>query len=532
MTAVDAVTISGANLVLGTECADGPADIWGTDPRTGQQRHPAAHAATPEEVDRAAEAGAGAAVELARWSRRGRGELLHGIAERLEDVGDVLVETAAAETGLPVEPRLRGELARTTGQLRFLAEVIADGAYLEASIDRPQGAPELRRLLVPVGPVAVFGASNFPLAFSVPGGDTAAALAVGCPVLAKAHPAHPHTSELAGRAIVSALADAGAPSGAFALLHGLDAGRRLVAHPSVAAVSFTGSPAGGLALAALAREREVPIPVFAEMGSLNPVVVTAAAVRVRGPEIAAGLLGSVAGAAGQLCTKPGIVLVPEGAGVPDLGSLLAEIASATEAQPVLTSGIARHWREWIERVTASDADVVMTPGPIPPQGSWAAPAMISVDVEGYLRDDRLREECFGPVTVLVRYRDRAELTVALAATPGSLTGTVHAGDTESAVDEDARYAAELLVPLVGRLIWNGWPTGVAVTWSMHHGGPYPATLDAAHTSVGAGSLRRFLRPVTFQGVPDDLLPAEVRDVSPGVEDGPVRRDGGRLHVPR
>lgn len=522
-------TVTGANLVLGADLTDGTADIWGIDPRTGRRREPAARSATPDEVDRAAQAAADAADDLAGWSRSRRAELLEGIARRLDGIAEELVATAAAETGLTAEPRLVSELGRTTGQLRFLAEVVEDGAYLEASLDRSDAGVDVRRMLIPVGPVAVFGASNFPLAFSVPGGDTAAALAVGCPVVAKAHPAHPHTSELSARAISAALADAGAPAGAFGLVHGVDAGRRLVAHPGVAAVSFTGSKAGGLALAELARQRPVPIPVFAEMGSLNPVIVTPAAMRTRAQEIADGLLTSVSASAGQLCTKPGIVLIPAQDDVPDLAGLLAASLALLPAQPLLTSGIAEAWGRWIEQARQSGADVVASPVAVPTEGIWARPVVVTVDAARFVDDDHLREECFGPLTVLVRYRNQAELEKAAGALGGSLTGTVQAGSND---DPDAHRAAELLTARVGRLIWNGWPTGVAVTWSMQHGGPYPATLDATHTSVGAAALQRFLRPVSYQGVPAAALPPELRD-DPGHAGGSaVRREEGILRVRR
>jgi NADP-dependent aldehyde dehydrogenase len=506
MTAV----LTGANLIGGRPGAAGDASIRSVDPRTGQVRQPAVHEATADDVAEACAAAAAAAPRLAALDPFARADLLDALADRIDNAGDQIVAQADAETALGREPRLVGELARTTNQIRFLANVVRDGAYLEAIIDRET---DVRRMLVPLGPVAVFGASNFPLAFSVAGGDTAAALAAGCPVVVKAHPSHPHTCELVGRQVAAALTDVGAPGGGFSLIHGFEAGRRLVLDARMRAVAFTGSLAGGTALAALAASREVPIPVYAEMGSLNPVVVTTRAAEERADEVAAGFVASMTLGNGQFCTKPGLVFVPDS----PAGSALVEAISqgVQEVAPgvLLNAGIRAAWAgrvgEWANlaevrvRVLPRDTDAVAV-----------RPALLETSAADLAATPLLREECFGPAAILVRYRDSEDLAGALAALPGSLTATVHgAADDVDDVD-DVRPLLDALAGLAGRVIWNGWPTGVAVSWAMHHGGPYPATTNPLHTSVGATSLRRFLRPVAYQGVPDEILPPALRDANP------------------
>lgn len=501
--------LNGANLVAGEERSAGPATIESVDPWTGTVRDSRTHEATPDEVAAACEAAATAASSFARTAPPERAELLREIADALDAAAADIVVLADGETGLGTRPRLEGELARTTGQLRFLADVVEEGSWLEASIDHQPEGPTIRRLMVPLGPVAVFAASNFPLAFSVAGGDTGSGLAAGCPVVVKAHPSHPLTSELVGRVVADAVRRAGAPPGVFSLVHGLDAGRWLVLDPRVRAVAFTGSFPGGMAIAELAAGRDDPIPVYAEMGSLNPVVVTAEAARARGDEIAEGFAGSMTLGAGQFCTKPGLLFVP--ADVPELGSAIVERLAAIRTAPMLNERIAVGWREGVERWSRlGEVEVLVPLAAVEGEGLTARPALVATSAAAFAGSEPLHEECFGPVAVLVRYHGRDDLLAALRTVPGSLVAGIHGSAGDELVDD----LLDALSGTAGRLVWNGWPTGVAVLWSMHHGGPFPATTDPLHTSVGATSLRRFLRPVAYQGAPDDLLPPPVRDANP------------------
>jgi NADP-dependent aldehyde dehydrogenase len=454
-------------------------------------------------VDTAATAAARAAEGMRSATDAERAGWLTAIADRLDDAVDELVAIADEETGLG-ETRLRGEVARTTGQLRMFAAVVLEGSYLEATIDHavPDATPprpDLRRMLRPLGPVAVFAASNFPFAFSVAGGDTASALAVGCPVVVKAHPGHPRLSRRTAELVTAALADAGAPEGAFALVDGFDAGLELVDHPAITAVAFTGSLGGGRALHDRAAARPVPIPFFGELGSINPVVVTADADAARGGDLAAGLAGSFQLGAGQFCTKPGLVFVPEGSGLE--AALPALVVG--DAPRMLTPSIAEGFETGAERVR-SVPGVTLLAG-----GDPASPVVAVTDVATLrAHEDELLAEVFGPFALVVRYRSRDELAAALEGLDGSLTATLHAAPGEPVDDLLPRLEA-----IAGRVLFAGWPTGVAVTWSQHHGGPWPAT-TSQHTSVGATAVRRFLRPIVYQDAPDSVLPAALRESNP------------------
>ncbi|RWR16800.1 aldehyde dehydrogenase (NADP(+)) [Microbacterium enclense] len=472
---------------------------------------------TPEELDAFAAAAAAAAPLWRASARADRAGWLRAIAAEVDRHVDELVTIAADETRL--DPgRLRGEVARTTGQLRLFAEAVEEGGFLELTIDdaAPDAVPprpELRRLLVGVGPVAVFAASNFPFAFSVVGGDTASALAAGNPVIVKAHSGHPRLSARTAELAVRALTDAGAPDGSLAVVTGREAGNVLVQHPVVRAAGFTGSLSGGRALFDLASGRPDPIPFYGELGSVNPVVVTAAAVAVRGEELAGGLAASFTQGSGQFCTKPGVVFVPAGAGFEDM---VAARAGATIGGPLLTERITRAYPEGIVHLLADPSVELLATGTAVDGG--ARPHVLTTDATAVAaRADVLLEECFGPVTLLVRYRDDAELHRALAAVPGSLTATLHAEDTD---DVDTLLA--LLQERAGRVLFQGWPTGVAVTWSQQHGGPWPAT-TSLHTSVGVTAIRRFLRPLTFQDAPGRLLPDDLRNEA--LATLPHRRNG-------
>lgn len=495
-----------------------------TAPYGNERTHPMTDTITPTlTAPEAAAAAAAAAPLVAAASREERATWLEAVADALDAAAEDLVPVAIAESHLP-EGRLRGEVGRTTGQLRLFAGVLRDAAYLEVIIDHaaPQAAPpqpDLRRMLVPTGPVAVYAASNFPFAFSVAGGDTASALAAGCPVVVKAHPGHPELSRRTAAVVTGALAGAGAPAGIFSLVEGMEAGRALIQDPAITSGAFTGSLAGGRALFDLASARPTPIPFYAELGSVNPVIVTAAAVTERGEALAAGLVGSFTLGGGQFCTKPGVVFVPANTG---FESLVAAAMGSAQAAPLLNERIAAGFGHGIG-LLAEHAAVELVAGARSADDAEApAPLVLSTTAAAVVADpEALLAECFGPVTLLVSYATDQELRDAVGVLEGSLTGTIHA-----AADEEVGELAGLLAPRVGRLLFGGWPTGVAVTWSQHHGGPWPAT-TSVHTSVGATAIRRFLRPITFQDAPESVLPAELRESNPL---GVPRRVDGVLEV--
>ena len=496
-------------------------DVLSIDPRTGQPVEVVTRETSPEEVDRLARAAALAAPELDALGRSGRSALLRALAEALEERRADIVGVADRETALG-ETRLDGELTRTCYQFRLFAEVLEEGSYLEAAIDHagdtPMGPrPDLRRMLVPLGPVAVFGASNFPLAFSVPGGDTASALAAGSPVVVKAHAAHPATSQLCFEVMSAAARACGAPEGTLGIVHGVDAGAALVQHPAIRAVGFTGSLTGGQAIVGLIDARPDPIPFYGELSSLNPVVVTPAAAADRAEEIGRGLGGSATLGSGQFCTKPGLSFVPTG---PEGDRLVAAMAeSFREAAPhvLLSERIATSYAEGSRRLSSTAGLTAVARGSaLRGQGYEAAPLLLTAEAASLPAD--AHEEVFGPVAVVARYADESELLAALEDLPASLTLTMHVGAEELHLPTAVTRA---LGDRSGRLLFNGYPTGVAVTWAQHHGGPWPST-NTAHTSVGTSAIRRFLRPVAWQSAPQDLLPPELRDEAPGI---PRRIDG-------
>ena len=470
------------------------------------------------DLDRLVSAAAKAAPVWRAASADDRARWLRAAADALDAHADELVAIADEETRLG-ETRLRGEVARTTGQLRLFASVVEEGAYLEITIDDADGAatpprPELRRMLTGVGPVAVFSASNFPFAFSVAGGDTASALAAGNPVVVKAHSGHPRLSERTAEIVAAALEAAGAPAGSLGLVEGREAGNALVQHPSIQAAGFTGSLGGGRALFDLATGREDPIPFYGELGTVNPVVLTPAAVERRGEALAQGLVASFTLGVGQFCTKPGVVFVPAGSGFDEL---LARLVPGASGGPLLTDRITAAFPSGLAHLEA-DPSVSVVAGSAEQAEGTAQPVVLRTDAAAVAdRPETLLEECFGPVTLLVEYADDAALQRALDAVPGSLTATLHAED-DDAVDD----VLEVLQRKAGRVLFAGWPTGVAVTWSQQHGGPWPAT-TSLHTSVGATAIRRFLRPIVFQDAPQRLLPPVLRDDA--LRSLPHRRNG-------
>ncbi|MFF1422525.1 aldehyde dehydrogenase (NADP(+)) [Streptomyces sp. NPDC058280] len=503
------------------------APVWSVDPRTGKPREHVADEATAGEIDSAVRGASAAGSGLA--DRTVRAALLRTAADLLDAAGDHVIEAADAETALgPV--RLTGELARTTAQLRAFAEVVDEGAFLDVRIDHADGDrtppwPDLRRWKVPLGVVAVYAASNFPLAFSVPGGDTASALAAGCPVVVKAHPDHPATSELCASVLRRAAAKVGLDENVVTLVHGFEAGVELIKHPLVAAAGFTGSVRGGRALHDAAAARPAPIPFHGELGSLNPVVITEAAAAERAEQIGAGLAGSMTLGEGQFCTKPGFVLAPAGPSGDQLLTSLTTAVSETEPGVMLDHRMRNAFVAGVrERAALPGVEAPITPGAggehTVSAGFLTLPAELLAAKGPH---DLLLEECFGPVTVVARYTSTEEISTVLSRLPGNLTATLQLAAAEADGTEPgaARLLAEL-TPLAGRVLVNGWPTGVAVAPAQQHGGPYPASTSTS-TSVGATAIERWLRPVSYQSTPAALLPPELRDDNP--LDLPRRVDG-------
>lgn len=499
------------------EIGGGAATFTAIDPLTGTPLAPTFRDATPGQIDRACVAAALAATAFGAAAPEVRAGLLRAVAAGLDGLGDMLVQRAVAETALPAA-RIQSERARTVLQLQQFAALIEDGSWVEASIDRGDPArtgqpkPDLRRMLVPLGPVAVFGASNFPLAYSVAGGDTASALAAGCPVVVKGHPAHPGTSELVGRVITEAVRAAGLPAGTFSLLHGRshEVGAELVRHPTIAAVGFTGSHAGGRTLFDLAAARPSPIPVFAEMGSMNPVFVLPHALARRSADIASRIAASALLASGQFCTSPGMVVWRQGEGDDAFASALRAAIGSGSGAPVVHPTI----RAGYEKALADLQALPVTEAAQGVVGSGAlgvCPTLFEASAAVVLAQPRLRSEIYGPAVLAVPCDDEGDMTALARSLHGHLTATVH-GDG----DDFVRHATllDVLRSKVGRLIANGVPTGVEVCVSMVHGGPWPASTDARFSAVGATSIRRWARPACWQDWPHDLLPPELRDDNP------------------
>jgi NADP-dependent aldehyde dehydrogenase len=481
--------------------------VLSRDPRTGEVRAQVGVEADTAAVDVAVRAAYATLDALA--DRQKRTALLRAAADGVESRAAELIAAADAESALGV-PRLTGELARVAYQFRFFADIVNEGAFLGVVVDEPDPSavpprPALRRWKVPIGVVGVFAASNFPFAFSVPGGDTASALAAGCPVVVKAHPDHPQTSELVADTLRTAAEKVGLPADVLTLIHGYQAGVDLVQHPLVSAVGFTGSIPGGRALFDLAVSRPAPIPFYGELGSLNPVLVTEQAAATRADEIAAGLVASYTLGQGQFCTKPGLVLVPSGPAGDELTAAATQTAAEAAPGALLDARMREHFLAGFAARSAAPGVRTLAAAAAAPTGD--APqavraGLLEVDAADLTGD--LLEECFGPVTVLVRYRDAADAEAVLSRLGGSLTATLHA---EAGEPGAAAWLARLSRS-AGRVIFGGWPTGVAVAPAMTHGGPYPATTSPT-TSVGGTAIDRWLRPVTYQTVPADLLPPEL-----------------------
>ncbi|MBN4665627.1 aldehyde dehydrogenase (NADP(+)) [Pandoraea nosoerga] len=501
----------------------GRADVRGSagtleafDPARGETLAPTFGAGTAQDVERACELARAAFDPFRSLPLAKRAAFLEAVAQAILDLGDSLLERAHAESGLPLA-RLQGERARTVGQLRMFARVVRDGHFLRATIDPAQPAREplprsdLRLAKIGLGPVAVFGASNFPLAFSVAGGDTASAFAAGCPVIVKAHPAHLGTSELVARAVRSAVQQQDLPEGVFSLLVGERAvGEALVAHPAIAAVGFTGSRAGGLALQRIAQARAVPIPVYAEMSSINPVYVLPEALAARGDAIARAFVDSLTLGVGQFCTNPGLVLGLAGDALERFCRTAAEALAAKAAGTMLTPGIHQAYDKGIARL-ASEPNVTLLGRGQAGAGYQGQAALFRTTAARFLATPTLHEEVFGPASIVIACDTLDEMIAVTERLEGQLTATLQldAGDTDA-----ARRLLPSLERRAGRILANGLPTGVEVCHAMVHGGPFPATSNAMFTSVGATAIDRFLRPVCYQDLPDALLPEALRDGNP------------------
>lgn len=513
------VTLTGSHLIAGTPSRAGADTFAGTDPRTRAPLQPVYANATPDEIERAVQAARAAFAETRLYSAARLAAFLERAAAEIEALGDQLLETADRETGLGI-PRLTGERGRTTGQLRRFAALLREGSYVEAIIDsaqpdrQPAPRPDIRRMLVPIGPVAVFSASNFPLAFSVAGGDTASAFAAGCPVIVKAHPGHPATSELTAAALARAVEAEGFPPGFFSLLQGtrVDMAQALVTHPGIAAVGFTGSLRAGRAIFDAAAARPVPIPVYAEMGSVNPLVILPGALAERGAAIAGGLADSVTLGSGQFCTNPGLVFVIASAATQ---AFVEQFVSAMEQrQPgvLLNANVERGLAQAVAGTLARPGVEALAGGaPVEAAGFCYPHTVLLTTSNAFRADPALQTEHFGPVTLIVRCASFDDLLATVAHVEGNLTASIHAADNETA---DAGRLYNVLREKVGRLIWNGFPTGVEVVHAMQHGGPYPATTAPHSTSVGMTAIKRFMRPLAFQNIPDALLPDALKDSNP------------------
>ena len=511
------VKFLGRSLIGFRECSTAGEPFFASEPATGARLQPGFVPATSQEIDLAAKLATEAFDVFRRISGKERGAFLRRIAEKIEANASHVIERAGQETALPAA-RLQGETARTCGQLRLFAQVVEEGSWVQARVDRadperkPLPKPDIRSLLRPLGPVAVFGASNFPLAFSVAGGDTASAFAAGNPVIFKAHPAHPGTSELVGRAIQQSVRECGLPEGTFSLLFdaGARVGTELLRHPLVKAGGFTGSRVGGRALMDIAAARPQPIPFYAEMSSTNPVFVLPGALRERAESISAGLHASFTMGAGQFCTKPGLVFLPEGAA--GITQKLRALVEGPAQFHLLTKTIHSAYESGIAKRRTAGSVSLVAEGPAGAEqaGFAATPALFETNAAAFVYGD-LEGEIFGPTTLLVQGCSREQMLTIARSLEGHLTATLHG--TEQDLYEYADLIA-ILENRVGRLLFNGFPTGVEVTHAMVHGGPYPSTSDGRSTSVGSQAIFRFARPVCYQGFPDSALPDELKNANP------------------
>ncbi|MFB3905200.1 MAG: aldehyde dehydrogenase (NADP(+)) [Acidobacteriota bacterium] len=514
------IRLHGRNLVGRALSSQGDKVFRAVNPATEHELEPDFHEATPDEIDTALTLAADAFRANRKLGPETRAGLLEAIAQEIESLGDRLVERVSSETGLP-ENRIRSERQRTVNQLRMFAQLVVEGSWVDARIDRgrpdrqPVPKPDLRRMLTGLGPVVVFGASNFPLAFSVAGGDTASAFAAGCPVVVKAHPSHPGTSELVGMAIREAVARSHLHLGTFSLLHGKDhtVGIRLVAHPAACAVGFTGSYRAGKAIFDAASSRPDPIPVYAEMGSVNPVFLLPGALSQRSVQIAEGLAQSVCLGVGQFCTNPGLVFAIRSSALDHFTEETGRRIEETPAGMMLNQAIRDAYERGVEQLRGAPRVRISAQVRADPShsGIRAGSVLAVTDDDTFLDNPWLAEEVFGPCTLLVACQTAERMEDIAAVLRGNLTATIHGTEEDLA---EHRGLLHLLEEKAGRLIFNGFPTGVEVCPAMHHGGPFPATTDPKFTSVGTAAIYRFARPVCYQNFPQWALPEELQDGNP------------------
>lgn len=510
---------TGSNFIAGEASKQGSSTFTSVNPRTKQTGSIAFHNATTEEIHTAVTAAADAYEQSRNFSAAKLADFLDTVAAEINALGDELLQTADMETGLGL-PRLTGERGRTTGQLQGFAKLLREGTYVEAIIDtalpdrQPAPRPDIRRMRFPIGPVAVFSASNFPFAFAVAGGDTASAWAAGNPVIVKGHPGHPATSELFAHAINRAIVASGFPAGWFSLLQGatVEVGQHLVQHPLLQAVGFTGSLRGGRAIYDTAAQRPNPIPVYAEMGSINPVLILPNALSTRVEALAEGLATSATMGSGQFCTNPGIVFLQDS---PETQAFIHTYRDKMAARPagvLLNEQIESGLEHAVASTQSRPAIHTLTGGYVVDGDSFSyANTVLQTTGSDFIADPALQTEHFGPVTLFVVCASPEELTTALQALHGNLTATIHAEATD--LDASKPYV-DVLREKVGRVLWNGFPTGVEVVHAQMHGGPYPATTAPATTSVGYTAIQRFMRPVAFQNMPDALLPDALKNANP------------------
>jgi NADP-dependent aldehyde dehydrogenase len=512
------MTITGFSLIGGGISASTGSTFSAFNPTSGKDIEPVFHTASDADIVRACMLADEAFDVYRETTPEKRAVFLETIAQKIIDIGDALIERAMAESALP-KARLEGERGRTVGQLRLFAAVLREGSWADARIDpaqpdrQPMPRVDLRLRNIAIGPVAVFGASNFPLAFSVAGGDTASALAAGCPVVVKAHPAHPGTSELVGRAIQQAITACNLPQGVFSLLTGVGnaLGTALVSNPVIQAVGFTGSRQGGLALMKVAAERAQPIPVYAEMSSINPTYILPHALAARGEAIAKHFIDSLTMGVGQFCTNPGLVLGLAGADFEHFTTAAKQELAQRAAATMLTAGIHQAYERGIGQLGAQPDVTPLGQGVAGEGANKAVPALFATSGKAFLGNEALSEEVFGPVSLLIACADEAELLKLTEHLEGQLTATLQMDDGDKPL---VRRLLPVLERKVGRILANGFPTGVEVSHAMVHGGPFPATSDSRSTSVGSAAISRFLRPVSYQNLAQDLLPAAVQDANP------------------
>lgn len=512
------MTLTGKNIIGKQLSNDSAVTFYGENPANGQQLEPVFYEASPREIDNAIESASQAFKVYRNKSGEEKAGFLEAIAEEIIALDTQLITRASEESGLP-EARLTGERGRTVGQLKLFAQLLREGSWVDARIDRadaerkPLPKADIRSMQKALGPVGVFGASNFPLAFSVAGGDTVSALAAGCPVVFKAHPAQPGTCELVGLAIQRAIEKTGMPEGTFSMVNGKSTkvGLALVSHPLIKAIGFTGSFGGGKALFDAAAKRPKPIPVYAEMGSTNPVFILPRMLREKGEKIAQDIAASVTLGVGQFCTNPGLVFAQQSTDESNFRQSLAQHVSEMAAGVMLTPGIQNNFQKGIDKLSGVDGVAVLAKGKSEGEGSRGTPHVLHATAALFLQQSQLEHEVFGPSTLAITADDKQQLLEAAEQLGGHITATIHG------TDEDLEeYAAliQILEQKVGRLLLNGYPTGVEVCYSMVHGGPFPATTDSRTSSVGTLAIHRFTRPVCYQNFPQGLLPAELKDENP------------------